>query len=186
MTPERLIRPPAGASREEHVAFASAIAAALKRLGVEPGGEFFISTLGGVARARTGDPTTSHAAAASVDDLRGSQRAILSVFKMTNCEAMTDETLIERYAGLVTSGDAPQQSPSGIRSRRAELVGGGHLVDTKRTAKLRSGRKAVLWALPSAVEPETGREMAERVGAATDDIDAAEREDAERREPALF
>lgn len=185
MTPERLTRPPAGASREQHVEFASAIAAAFKRLGVEPGDEFFVSTLGGVAHARSGDPTTSHAAAASVDDLRCSQRAVLAVFTRFGDE-MTDEELIARYDRLVLGGEAPRQSPSGIRSRRAELVGGGHLVDTKRTTKLRSGRKAVLWALPSAVEPETGRETAARLGAATDNIDAAEREDAERAEPALF
>ena len=184
--PERLTRPPVGAGRDEHVAFAGAIAAALKRLGVEPGGEFFISTLGGVARARTGDPTTSHAAAASVDDLRVSQRAILGVFT-TYQDRMTDEELIRRYDVLVADGAAPRQSPSGIRSRRAELVAGGHLVDSGKTAPLRSGRKAVLWALPGALEPSTGRELAERVGACTDDIDAAEREDAQRHgEPALF
>jgi hypothetical protein len=40
-------------------------------------------------------------------------------------------------------------SPSGIRTRRSELVRLGKVVDTKKRAVLASGRKATLWGLPS-------------------------------------
>jgi hypothetical protein len=40
---------------------------------------------------------------------------------------------------------APRASESGIRSRRAELVDRGLVVDTGRRIRLESGRYAIVW-----------------------------------------
>jgi hypothetical protein len=68
--------------------------------------------------ARTLDPSTSHAAALSVSRITGTKEAILSILT----SPMTDVELIDRYYAKSDLGIAPTASPSGIRSRRAELV----------------------------------------------------------------
>jgi len=73
-----------------------------------------------VAVARTTDPETSHEAAASVRNLTTRQFLILDIFRFSGPQ--TDEELIERYD--LVAFDTPQ-SPSGIRTRRAELVAAG-------------------------------------------------------------
>jgi hypothetical protein len=50
--------------------------------------------------------------------------------------------LVEAYRNLKM---APRASESGIRSRRAELVAQGLVVDTGGRVKLPSGRWATLW-----------------------------------------
>jgi len=95
------------------------------------------------ARARTTDPATSHQAAASVGDLRPKQRAVLQVLAAAG--ACTDEQLAAAYAA--TPG-APHQSPSGLRTRRAELVELGLVVNTGQRARMRTGRQAIVWGLP--------------------------------------
>jgi len=96
-----------------------------------------------VARARTGDPDTSHEAAASVRDLTGSQDAVLSVLEWHG--PIADNDLVRRYQ-LATETDNTLRplSESGIRSRRAELVRLGRVVHVGYTT-LDSGRRARVW-----------------------------------------
>ena len=92
--------------------------------------------------ARTGDPWTSHTAAAAVDRVRESQAAVLSVLRGRG--PMTDEQIalaLDR-AGVV-------MSPSGARTRRKELVDQGLVVDTGRTALTRSNRHTIIWTATS-------------------------------------
>lgn len=98
------------------------------------------------AHARPTDPHTSHEAARSVggDRLRASQQAVLAVLKHHG--PSTDLLLVELYDMLAAAGAQPVQSPSGIRSRRHELVEAGQVVDTGRRVKLPSGRRAIVWA----------------------------------------
>lgn len=112
---------------------------ALDRLGVKPGEAFYVTALGGRARARRTDPVTSHQAAANLDDLRQSQRDVLLAFDRYG--AMTDERLLAAMNAL----NVKRQSPSGVRSRRAELVAFGFLVDTGEKAMLASGNDGIVW-----------------------------------------
>lgn len=86
--------------------------------------------------ARTTDPETSHQAAASVHNISYVQRTVLSVLRV---EPMTDEMLVHivNYRTLM--------SPSGIRTRRAELVALGLVRDSGERAILKTGRKAIVW-----------------------------------------
>lgn len=84
------------------------------------------------ARARAGDPETSYEAAQSVAVTNG-QRAVLAAFAAHG--DMTDDALVGRV----------QLSPSGARSRRAELVDVGLIVDTGRRATSGTGRKMTVW-----------------------------------------
>lgn len=93
------------------------------------------------ARARTSDPETSKAAAASVDPnrVREIRQRVLSVFRAQG--AMTQRDLVKRY--WARYGECPESS---IRTRCKELVEGGFVKDTGRTTRLPSGRLAVIWA----------------------------------------
>lgn len=97
-----------------------------------------------IAVARRTDPETSHAAARSVADLTGKQQAVLDLLRASG--PMTDEQLIDAYrqsAGL-SSALWPEQSESGIRTRRSELARRG-LVESVGTASTRSGRTCRVW-----------------------------------------
>lgn len=104
------------------------------------------------ARARTTDPGTSHAAAASIteDTLRANQAAVLDFLRASG--PMTDATLVEAYNGTAWSDGTtlPRQSQSGLRTRRAELVTAGLVTDTGEREFLASGRKAIVWAAKAA------------------------------------
>lgn len=97
-----------------------------------------------VAHARRTDPATSHAAARSLDaaTLRQSQTAVLETIRRYG--PLSDVELVTRYDQLARAMRWPLQSDSGIRSRRAELVGRGLVVPVGET-KLASGRKAITW-----------------------------------------
>ena len=97
--------------------------------------------------ARTLDPSTSHAAARSVNHVTDTKKAILSIL-VTPC---SDVELVDRYYAQVDFGRAPKASPSGIRSRRAELVEQGLVEDTGFRVMLASGRSAILWGAVSNV-----------------------------------
>lgn len=99
----------------------------------------------GEAHARNTDPDTSHAAAASVtrDTRTETQRALVRLLRRYG--PMTDAELAERYY-LATKGQ-PACSPSGLRTRRSELVRDGFVVDTGKRRTLNSGRKAIVWGL---------------------------------------
>ncbi|ADL71023.1 hypothetical protein SEQ_HALENA_58 [Mycobacterium phage Halena] len=98
------------------------------------------------AKARRTDPATSHAAAASINPkkLRQSQQAILKVMGRFRNGA-TDQD-IARYYGFSGWAETLPQSPSGLRTRRAELVDLGLVVDSGERKRLPSGRKAIVWA----------------------------------------
>lgn len=91
-----------------------------------------------MAKARNTDPITSHLAAESVRDVTATQEYVLKALR----KARTDVELVEAYNSLKT---APRASESGIRSRRAELVRKGMVVDTGRRVRLDSGRYAIVW-----------------------------------------
>lgn len=93
-------------------------------------------------RARRTDPETSHAAARSVRNVTAKQVAVL---RRLADEPSTDEDLVDRVDG---------QTPSGIRTRRSELVRAGLVVDSGVRAELRSGRLGIVWTVT-----ERGREM---------------------------
>jgi hypothetical protein len=93
--------------------------------------------------ARLTDPDTSHQAAESVDNLTETKKAIFYLLKYP----MTDAMLIESYRMLVNINEAPTASESGIRSRRAELVDDGLVMDTGNRLKSPSGRNMIVWAI---------------------------------------
>lgn len=94
------------------------------------------------AHARRTDPETSHAAAASISEhnITNGQRAVLQTLRRIG--PANDERIVALYTG-------PPQSPSGIRTRRAELVDRGLVFDTEQRVKLASGRRAIVWAAAS-------------------------------------
>lgn len=91
-----------------------------------------------MARARVSDPVTSHEAAESVDRITETQEYVLKALR----KPRPDVELIEAYRAFKR---APRASESGIRSRRAELVDRGLVIDTGRRVKLDSGRYAIVW-----------------------------------------
>ena len=91
-----------------------------------------------MAKARTNDPVTSHLAAESVKDVTATQEYVLRALRRSR----TDVELVQAYNNLKT---APKASESGIRSRRAELVRKGMVIDTGRRVRLDSGRYAIVW-----------------------------------------
>lgn len=97
------------------------------------------------AHARTGDPWTSHAAAASIteDKLRDSQRAVLEAFRHNG--AMHHERLVGLYDWQRHGHGWPMQSPSGLRTRTKELRDAGFIEDTGQTVLLPSRRHSKVW-----------------------------------------
>lgn len=90
--------------------------------------------------ARKTDPTTSHQAAGSVQNITATQEHILKALVRPG----TDLDIVERYSNLKTS---PRASESGIRSRRAELVAIGLVKDSGERKRLPSGRNAIVWSV---------------------------------------
>lgn len=89
-------------------------------------------------RARVSDPVTSHLAARSVSNTMLVQEQIVGLYRRFG--PMTDEELCAMFdAGPVWA------SPSSIRSRRAELVAVGVVVNTGRRRRTSSGRQAIVW-----------------------------------------
>lgn len=91
-------------------------------------------------KARRTDPETSHEAAASVTDLRARQAAVLVALR--HLGPSTDERLVEQYPRIFP---AVPQSPSGLRTRRHELVAGGLVEWTGVKKVIASGRQARVW-----------------------------------------
>lgn len=105
-----------------------------------------VGTVPTEARARRTDPSTSRAAAESIDDLTERQTGVLhALWEIGPC---TDATLAERYDGLRERfGDDlyPPQTPQSLRSRRHELVEGGWVAPTGETGVSDTGRPAKVW-----------------------------------------
>ena len=93
------------------------------------------------AHARRTDPETSHAAAASPTPgtLRPRQAEVLNILRQG---PMHDQ----RIAATALAWHS-KQSPSGLRTRRAELVATGLVEDSGRREILPSGRGSVVWQL---------------------------------------
>jgi hypothetical protein len=89
--------------------------------------------------ARWTDPETSHEAAASVVRLTVVRQAIMDLLGK-HPDGLTDQEIAALYSG-------PQASPSGLRTRRAELVDGGFVADSGRRSTTASGRRTIVWVL---------------------------------------
>lgn len=95
------------------------------------------------AHARRTDPGTSHAAAKSVRNQTDTHERILELFERFG--DATDEDLLIYWEQCASLFDWPTISPSGLRSRRAELVALGLVVDTGRKDKTSTGRACIVW-----------------------------------------
>lgn len=91
-------------------------------------------------KARNTDPQTSHDAADSVRNLTPTQTYVLKVLT----KPRTDSQIIEAYRKLKR---APLASESGIRSRRAELVVRGLVVDSGDRGLTQFNRRSIVWGL---------------------------------------
>ncbi len=94
-------------------------------------------------KARTTDPETSHAAAASLEHLTERRQAVWAI--LAEYGPLTDEALLAIYDQLADDGLIPPQSPSGVRTRRNELTKLGLAIDTGQRGTTVSGRAAILW-----------------------------------------
>lgn len=99
-------------------------------------------------RARNGDPETSHEAAASLEpeDLTTTKHKILQ--RLETYGNLTDVELV----------DMVKASPSGVRTRRHELVEAGLVEFAGEFAKPNGNRRHRTWTLTGA-----GQRMAERI-----------------------
>ena len=106
-----------------------------------------------VAHARHTDPVTSHYAAASVSTSSSAIiRDMLARHLAHTVSGYTDEEIALWYATLV-GGYCPKCTPSGLRTRRSELVREGLAYATSRLGRTTAGRVCKAWALT-----EKGRE----------------------------
>ena len=98
------------------------------------------------AHARDSDPDTSHAAAESVRRITETQEAIADLMRHIG-RPMTDTEIAYRYGEWREHfGDAiPRSSPSGLRTRRSELVERKIVRDSGKRERLPSRRHAILW-----------------------------------------
>lgn len=92
--------------------------------------------------ARRGDPETSWEAARSVrpETIRKTAAEVLAVLR--DCGPCTDEEI-----AAVCRRRGSKQSPSGLRTRRSELVTLGLVVDSGRRALTSAGRRTIIWSL---------------------------------------
>jgi len=96
------------------------------------------------AHARRSDPQQSHAAARSVVNLGRTRDEIIRI--LLNCGPQTDEQIWREYVYRSTRkySTMPKVSPSGLRSRRAELVKMG-LVEQCGEGVTQAGRTCAKW-----------------------------------------
>ena len=106
---------------------------------------------GPTPRARNTDPVTSHEAAAKIAKtpaaLNDKRRAVLKcVAVIHTCEG-SDESIAWTYIEHMSERGWPKQSPSGLRTRRKELVDMGMMENTGRTTTTKGGGKTIVWGL---------------------------------------
>lgn len=106
-----------------------------------------------VARARRSDPQESHDAAKSVTDLTEKQDCVLACLTEAD-RPLSDVELAGLYSHNRRYHDWPEQSESGLRTRRAELVRKGLVEKTGKT-RLESGRMAAVWSVKQSEETPT-------------------------------
>jgi hypothetical protein len=103
-------------------------------------------------RARKSDPQTSHVAAKSVrDKVRWSQQAVLDCFRFIEgrgdySAGVTDPHWMRNYKLNREDHGWPEQSDSGLRTRRHELVVAGQ-VESAGEWKGEGGRRFTRWRL---------------------------------------
>lgn len=97
------------------------------------------------ATARSSDPETSHAAAASIDapTMRKNLAAVLECHRQYP-NGLTDESMLWCYREKPKRG-WPEQSDSGLRTRRRELADMGHIADSGERSQTVSGRNSIVW-----------------------------------------
>ena len=95
--------------------------------------------------ARSTDPWTSKDAAMRVA-VQPLQDRLIYVFEAGY--PMTDDELLLEYARAASLYRWKPATPSGIRSRRSELVEKGLLIDTGKTRLTATGRHSIVWGLP--------------------------------------
>lgn len=93
--------------------------------------------------ARTGDPQTSHLAAASIS-MSQSINVRTVILKLLDLSDMTDPELCDAYRQLVYIGQAPASSDQNIRTQR-NMLHKLELVQVVGTTKTASGRLARIW-----------------------------------------
>lgn len=91
-----------------------------------------------VAHARRGDPESSFESAMSISDLTGKQQIVLEILRGGG--PMCDEQI---YDALWDAGY--RMSPSGARTRRAELVNRGLVRFSGKHCILKSKRRSRIW-----------------------------------------
>lgn len=91
---------------------------------------------------RTTDPRTSHEAEISITRVTPVKSAIL---RLLADSPMHDEELVKRFRIMADAGLIPMASESGIRSRRAELVEQGHVIDSGERTVTSMGRSTIVW-----------------------------------------
>lgn len=97
--------------------------------------------------ARRTDPETSHEAADSVLNLTAKRRAVLEV--LDGIEALSGLADREIAGFYRDDPDRPQQSPSGLRTRRCELVDAGLVADSGLRVEY-GGRRHIVWKITRA------------------------------------
>lgn len=98
----------------------------------------------GIRLARTTDPETSHQAAASLDPvkMRAQHEYVLKLLRKPG----TDFDIACRWIEDHKNYASQNYSPSGLRTRRKELVDMGKVRDSgKRVVLEATGRKAIVW-----------------------------------------
>lgn len=95
--------------------------------------------------ARRTDPAESHAAAKSVTDVTAKQRAVYDCLALA-ADPLTDHGIAGAYQANREQYGWPEQSASGLRTRRNELAARGIIVRAG-TTKLPTGRNAATWTL---------------------------------------
>jgi hypothetical protein len=90
------------------------------------------------------DPQTSFDAARAQtnEKFTVTQRAILNTVKLAGARGLTDEELLD---ALHRTFPARHDSPSSVRSRRAELTRRGLVVDSGKRRPTQYGQSAVVW-----------------------------------------
>ncbi len=96
-------------------------------------------------RTRTGDPETSLEAAESVTQIGRKQGAVLKLLELIGPATDVTINVAYRRAEIRNPEIYPQQSDSGLRARRSELVTLGLVHWTGRRELLPSKRHARIW-----------------------------------------